>query len=105
DGREWEAMSAWRSGVGNPRWEPIADYLRGLGWWKMKSFKDAVDYFKEAQIDTVTGKSVSFAPARQAIAKVQAGEPAPEIDRWPDISTLSQGLLPSTKVSSPTPPN
>lgn len=105
DGREWEAMSAWRSGVGNPRWEPIADYLRGLGWWKMNRPKDAIDYFKESQIDTVSGKSILFTPAREAIVKVQAGEMPLDISRWPDISTLSKQQTPaspSVKTSKPT---
>src|SRR5687768_6242905 len=42
DGQPWQAMSAWRNGVGSPKWEPIADYLRGLGWWKMGMEKDAI---------------------------------------------------------------
>ncbi len=94
DGQEWEAMSAWRSGVANPRWEPVADYLRGLAWWRMNWSKDAINYFKEAELDTVTGRSVQFAPAREAIARVQAGEQAPDISRWPDISTLSKPQSP-----------
>jgi hypothetical protein len=104
DGHEWEAMSAWRSGVGNPRWEPVADYLRGLAWWQMNRTKDAVDYFKETEIDTVTGRSVRFTPAREAIAKVQAGEAAPGISSWPDLSTLSKPQVPvaaPAKTSKP----
>lgn len=104
DGQEWEAMSAWRNGVGTPRWEPVADYLRGLAWWRMNWSKDAINYFKEAQIDTVTGKTVQFAAAREAIAKVQAGESAPDISSWPDLSTLSKPQSPLTapaKASKP----
>ena len=85
-----EAMAVWRSGNGNPAWEPIADYLKGLSWWKMGRVNDATACFKDALVNLTDGKAVKFPPATSAIAIMNAGEAVPAINLWPELSTLSQ---------------
>src|SRR5688500_4977771 len=41
----YEAMAAWRKCYGNAKWEPIADYLKALSWWRMGATNDAITYF------------------------------------------------------------
>jgi tetratricopeptide (TPR) repeat protein len=85
----YAAMEAWRKCYGNAKWEPIADYLKGMSWWKMGYTKDAISYFNDALVNLRDGKAVNFKPAKEAIKQVNAGESVPPLSQWADLSTLT----------------
>jgi hypothetical protein len=86
----YEAMAAWRAAYGNPRWEPVADYLKGLCWWKLGRTNDATNYLKDALTNVTDGSRVEFKPAKTALEQVASGQPAPPVGQWAEISTLME---------------
>ncbi|HYH16950.1 MAG TPA: tetratricopeptide repeat protein, partial [Flavisolibacter sp.] len=78
----YEAMAAWRKCYGNPKWEPIADYLKAMSWWRMGATRDAISYFNDALLNVQDGKAVNFKPAKEAIKQVNAGESVPPLSQW-----------------------
>ncbi len=84
----YAAMEAWRTCYGNAKWEPVADYLKAMSWWRMGYTNDAIAYFKDALINVRDGKAISFKPAQEAIQQINEGASTPHFSTWPDISTL-----------------
>jgi hypothetical protein len=98
----YAAMEAWRKGYGNPKWEPIADYLKAMSWWRMGDTRSAVAYFNDALLNVQDGKAVNFKPAKEAIKQVNAGEAVPPLTQWADLSTLT-APPPAPKPAGKTP--
>ncbi len=86
--KPFDAMTAWRAGNGDARWEPFSDYFRAMSWWRMGRATDAEAYFKDALVNLKDGKTVDFAPARNALALLKAGAAAPAVEQWPVLTGL-----------------
>jgi hypothetical protein len=78
----------WRTATGHPRYESMAEFFRGLSYWKAGYVDDARAYFLETQLNTRDGKSVDYPPARQALADLEAGRPVPAVETWPALAGL-----------------
>lgn len=99
--RPYDAMAAWRVCYGNPKWEPVADYLKGLSWWRLGNTGDAIAYLKDAFINNRDGKAVTFKPATEAIQQINNGAPVPPISQWADLSTLTAPPLAKAVATPP----
>lgn len=87
--KPYEAMAAWRKCYGNSKWEPIADYLKALSWWKLGNTNDAINYLNDALVNLKDSKPVDFKPAKEAMQQVKAGQAVPPLSQWADLSTLT----------------
>ncbi|RYG23426.1 tetratricopeptide repeat protein [bacterium] len=88
-----EAMAAWRVSFGNPKWEPIADTLRGYGWWALGDTRYAELTFKEALVNLRDSKVIRFKPATDGLVALAGGAPVPSVAKW--IERV--GLVEATK--------
>ena len=89
----YEAMNAWRVSFGNPKWEPLADTLRGYGYWALGDTAYAERTFKEALVNLRDSKVVRFKPATDGLAALEGGAPVPSVAKW--IERV--GLVDATK--------
>jgi hypothetical protein len=93
----------WRVATGNPAFESHAEFFRGLSYWKAGYVNDAKAYFNDALMNIVDGKAVDYPPARQALADLAAGRPAPRIDTWPTLARLPAAHAPAQLTTPPAP--
>ncbi len=89
-GGGFDGAEQWRKSTGNPRYEPIADFFRGLQNWRAGWVNDARASFNDALVNVTDGQAVDFAPARNALANLAAGQSVPPIAQWPQLAGLPE---------------
>ncbi len=102
-GGPFAGADEWRVATGNPRYEPMAKFFRGLSNWQAGYANDARAYFNDAQVNVTDGKPVNYPPARKALADLAAGRPVPAVETWPALAGLPASHAPVAPAAQPAP--
>ncbi|PAP77976.1 hypothetical protein [Rubrivirga marina] len=80
----WTAQSdLGRANTADRIWGTAVTFLKGLLYWRAGDAASAADWFEWCAPDGLAAASCA-----QALADVQAGQPAPPLARWPELVEL-----------------
>lgn len=96
-GSLFDGADEWRTATGDARFEPMAEFFRGLTYWKAGYRNDAQLYFNETMLNIRDGSAVDYPPAKTALADLAAGKAVPAFATWPKLAGLP------TKANTPAP--